>query len=231
MRLLVEESCEDLAVTAGDGDDAIVVNDDPAENNGKGKSRSRMKQPIMEVDDGGVRLQMMDVEIIPQRNNQGDHIEADTEVPTICHVDGLDNCTSEGMGAMNKGIQASWEARSFSVYDVALFIGLPTMGKIIEFAEDDMSMTKLAKIIMLCMAQHCVKVIKKLLDANNELDKLGLWLSLYAWMVMSGVMFPRTPYRATWSMQKYVEDIYRMGEYAWVNALWRAFVEAMEEMQ
>jgi len=53
---------------------------------------------------------------------------------------------------MNKGIQASWEARSFSVYDVALFTGLLTMGKIMEFAKDDMSMTKLARMIMLRMA-------------------------------------------------------------------------------
>ncbi|KAJ8439202.1 hypothetical protein Cgig2_003415 [Carnegiea gigantea] len=38
--------------------------------------------------------------------------------------------------------------------------------------------------------------MKKLLDANKEPEKVGLWLSLYAWMVMSGVMFPRTLYRA-----------------------------------
>ncbi|KAJ8425386.1 hypothetical protein Cgig2_018475 [Carnegiea gigantea] len=117
----------------------------------------------------------------------------------------------------------------FSVYDVALFTGLPMIGKVFEFGEDDLSTTELARMVRLRIAQyvteksdnlkskkgrkrpvfrHYIKVMKKLLDANKELEKLGLWLSLYAWRVMSGVMFPRTPYGAAWSVQKYIEDVW-----------------------
>jgi len=48
--------------------------------------------------------------------------------------------------------------------------------------------------------RNYIKVIKKLLDANKEPEKLELWLRLYAWRVISGVMFPRTPYGAAWSV-------------------------------
>ncbi|KAJ8435238.1 hypothetical protein Cgig2_015641 [Carnegiea gigantea] len=95
----------------------------------------------------------------------------------------------------------------FLVYDVAWFTGLPVTIKIVEL------------------------VMKKLLDANKEPKKLGLWLSLYAWRVMSGVMFPRTPYGAAWSVQKYMEDVRGMGEYASAETMWRVLVEAIEEMQ
>ncbi|KAJ8420497.1 hypothetical protein Cgig2_006807 [Carnegiea gigantea] len=73
--------------------------------------------------------------------------------------------------------------------------------------------------------------MKKLLDANKEPEKPELWLSLYAWRVMSGVVFPRTPYKAAWSVQKYMEDVHGMGEYAWAEAVWHVLVKAIEEMQ
>jgi len=44
--------------------------------------------------------------------------------------------------------------------------------------------------------RNYIKMTKKLLDVNKEPEKLGLWLSLYTWRVISGVMFPRTPYEA-----------------------------------
>ncbi|KAJ8433148.1 hypothetical protein Cgig2_007112 [Carnegiea gigantea] len=140
----------------------------------------------------------------------------------------------------------------FSVYDVSFFIGLPVMGKIVEFAEGDFSTTDIARMVWQRMAQYVteksdklkrekgnkkpvfrnyIKVMKKLLDANNEPEKMELWLSLYAWMVMSGLMFPRTPYRAAWSVQTYMQDIHGLGEYAWAEAVWRVLVEAVEEMQ
>ncbi|KAJ8440453.1 hypothetical protein Cgig2_013612 [Carnegiea gigantea] len=102
----------------------------------------------------------------------------------------------------------------FSMYDVAFFTSLSVTGKRVEFGEDDLSATELARMVRLCMAQYIteksdklkrekgskklvfrnyIKVMKKLLDANKELEKLGLWLSLCTWMAMSGVMFPRTP--------------------------------------
>ncbi|KAJ8425651.1 LOW QUALITY PROTEIN: hypothetical protein Cgig2_011318 [Carnegiea gigantea] len=79
--------------------------------------------------------------------------------------------------------------------------------------------------------KNYIKAMKKLLDANKELEKRGLWLSLYTWRAMSGLMFLRTPYGATWSVQKYIEDVRRMGEYAWAEAVWHVPVEAIEQMQ
>ncbi|KAJ8444430.1 hypothetical protein Cgig2_005952 [Carnegiea gigantea] len=118
----------------------------------------------------------------------------------------------------------------------------------VEFGEDDLSATELVRMVRLRMAQYVaeksgklkmekgskkpvfrnyLKVVNKLLDANKEPEKLGLWLSLYAWMVMSGVMFLRTPYGVAWSVHTYIEDIRGWGEYAWAEAVWRLLVEAL----
>ncbi|KAJ8425902.1 hypothetical protein Cgig2_012670 [Carnegiea gigantea] len=97
----------------------------------------------------------------------------------------------------------------FSVYEVALFIGLPVTGKVVEFGEDDLSTTELERMVRLPMAYYVteksdnlkgkkgrkrpvfrnyIKVMKKLLDANKELEKLGLWLSLYdAFQLVEGI--------------------------------------------
>ncbi|KAJ8435883.1 hypothetical protein Cgig2_010916 [Carnegiea gigantea] len=87
----------------------------------------------------------------------------------------------------------------FSVYDIALFTGLPVTGKRVEFDEDDLCSTELARMVGLRMAQYVteksdnlnsekgrkkpvfrnyIKVMKKLMDTNKEPEKLGLWLSL-----------------------------------------------------
>ncbi|KAJ8437820.1 hypothetical protein Cgig2_013436 [Carnegiea gigantea] len=127
----------------------------------------------------------------------------------------------------------------FSVYDVAFFIGLPVTGKIVEFAEGDFLTTDIARMYVTEKSdklkrekgskkpvfKNYIKVMKQLLDANNEPEKVELWLSLYAWMVMSGLMFPRTPYGAAWS------DVRGLGKYAWAEAVWCLLIEAVEEMQ
>ena len=140
----------------------------------------------------------------------------------------------------------------FSVYDVALFTNLPVTGIRVKFGEDDLSMTELAGMVRLHMVEYVtkksdklkrekgskkpvlrnhIKVIKKLLDANKEPEKLGLWLRLYAWMVMSGVMFPKISYGAAWSAEKYMDDVHGMGEYDWVKVVWHVLIEGVEEMQ
>jgi len=47
--------------------------------------------------------------------------------------------------------------------------------------------------------RHCIKVMRKLCEANRGQEQVGLWLwlQLFAWMVISGLFFPRTPYGAT----------------------------------
>jgi len=81
------------------------------------------------------------------------------------------------------------------------------------------------------MFRNYIKVMKKLLNANKEPEKLGLWLSLYAWRVMSEVMSPGTLFEAEWSMQKYMVNFCGMGKYAWAEVVWRVLIEAIEEMQ
>ena len=55
----------------------------------------------------------------------------------------------------------------FSVYDVTLFIGLPVTGKIVEFGEDDFSMTELARMVCLRMTQYVTE------KSNNQKSEKG----------------------------------------------------------
>ncbi|KAJ8422013.1 hypothetical protein Cgig2_021320 [Carnegiea gigantea] len=117
--------------------------------------------------------------------------------------------------ALFTGLLAIRKIVEFAKNDMSMI----KLAKIAEFAKNDMSMTKLAKMVRLHMPQYAteksdklkrekeskkpvfrsyIKIMKKLLDANKEPDKLGLWLILYSWIVMSGAMFLRTPYGAVW---------------------------------
>jgi len=62
-------------------------------------------------------------------------------------------------------------------------------------------------------------------------DQVGVWIKMYAFMVFSGVLFPRTPYGAAWNVLQYVEEIDTSGEYAWAEAMWRMVVETIEDTQ
>ncbi|KAJ8429004.1 hypothetical protein Cgig2_025671 [Carnegiea gigantea] len=71
----------------------------------------------------------------------------------------------------------------FFVSNVAFFTGLPVTGKIMEFGEDDLSMTELVRMYITDKSdklkrekgskkpvfRNYIKVMKKLLDANKEL--------------------------------------------------------------
>ena len=50
----------------------------------------------------------------------------------------------------------------FSMYDVTFFIGLPVMGKIVEFAEGDFSTTDIARMVRQRMAQYVTEKSDKL---------------------------------------------------------------------
>ncbi|KAJ8439442.1 hypothetical protein Cgig2_021556 [Carnegiea gigantea] len=254
--LLVDDSGEDVRVFGSDGDDAIDADADSGDGSGKGKSRKRRRQPIMEGRRS--RRKAAGDGFMFDKDRRGVRATVPVSVRGRCTLEKiykfnktLETHQREAIEGMilkpileyrpfsmqresTTALVKAWVPRrkafrltgrfvSFSVYDVAFFTGLPVTGKRVEFREDDFSMTKLAR--------SYIKVMKKLLDANREPEKLGLWLSLYAWVVMSGVMFPRTPYGTAWSVQAYMEDVRRLRKYAWAKAMWRIFMEAAEEMQ
>jgi len=79
--------------------------------------------------------------------------------------------------------------------------------------------------------KNYVNVMMELCEENAEEDRVGIWLRLYAFIVLSGVFFPRTPYGAAWSLLRYVDDVDGMGQYAWVEAIWQMVVESIEDTQ
>jgi len=92
-----------------------------------------------------------------------------------------------------KGFRLAGRLAPFSIYDMDLFTGLTS--KRVEFGEDDLYTTELARMVCLHIAEYVIeksdnlksekgrkkpvfrnyiKVMKKLLDANKEPEKLGL---------------------------------------------------------
>ncbi|KAJ8435634.1 hypothetical protein Cgig2_000300 [Carnegiea gigantea] len=55
-----------------------------------------------------------------------------------------------------------------------------------------------------------VSVIVALCDENNGDYHVGIWVKIYAFVILSGVLFPRTPYEAAWGMLHYTENIQQM---------------------
>ncbi|KAJ8451316.1 hypothetical protein Cgig2_014088 [Carnegiea gigantea] len=123
---------------------------------------------------------------------------------------------------------------SFSVFDVALLTGLPAPGRIVRLDGDEVT-TDVGEMARGRMAEwereemvtrlpgrsgkkrrffrNYVSDMVALYEENNDDDRVGLWVRIYAFMIMSGVLFPHTPYGAAWGMLQYIEDIDRMGEY------------------
>ncbi|KAJ8427742.1 hypothetical protein Cgig2_021069 [Carnegiea gigantea] len=69
-------------------------------------------------------------------------------------------------------------------------------------------------------SDNSTPLTRELCEENNEDEQVGLWLRLYVFMVLSGVLFPRTLYEAAWSMLHYVDDVTGMADYARAEAVW-----------
>ena len=48
--------------------------------------------------------------------------------------------------------------------------------------------------------QHYIKVTKKMCKANQGKDQVRLWLKLFCWMVMSGLLFFHILYGTAWGV-------------------------------
>ena len=113
------------------------------------------------------------------------------------------------------------------MFDVVLMTGLPGSGRKVELDGKEVSI-EVGDMIRRRMDEwereemarrvpgkfgkkrhffrHCLNVMIELCDENVEADQL-VWLELYAFIILSGVLFPRTPYGATWSVLRYVDDV------------------------
>ncbi|KAJ8432891.1 LOW QUALITY PROTEIN: hypothetical protein Cgig2_014478 [Carnegiea gigantea] len=137
----------------------------------------------------------------------------------------------------------------FSVYDVALFTGLPATGRVIELNGDEMS-TEVGDMVRERMNewereemvsrmpgrlgkkrhffQNYVSAMVALCDENNTDDRVGVWVKIYAF---SGVLFPCTLYGVGWGMLHYTENIKQMRQYNWAEVVWRVVVATIEDTQ
>ncbi|KAJ8428681.1 LOW QUALITY PROTEIN: hypothetical protein Cgig2_006355 [Carnegiea gigantea] len=82
-----------------------------------------------------------------------------------------------------------------------------------------------------CFFKHYGNVMSELYEENAEKDRVGIWLRPYAFIILSGMFFPRTPYGAAWSLIQYANDVEGIGQYAWAEAIWRVVVDTIEDTQ
>jgi len=57
--------------------------------------------------------------------------------------------------------------------------------------------------------RNYIKVMRKLCKANKVEEQVGLWLQLFAWMVMTNerIVFSKDTVRSSMGVEKYVEDV------------------------
>jgi len=140
----------------------------------------------------------------------------------------------------------------FPVFDVALMTGLPAVGQQVNFKEDTAG-TKLGNFVRQRVQEAKQEELKRrkaragtkdnrvyknfivamvyLCEQNDGEEQLQIWLKLYTWFVMSGMLFPRGVYVAAWELERYANDVEGLARYAWAEAVWRYPVDAIEDMQ
>ncbi|KAJ8427790.1 hypothetical protein Cgig2_032849 [Carnegiea gigantea] len=195
---MVDKSRDAIEGSGSKGDGAEEVHVGRVEGSGKRKSRKRRREPTVE----GRRR---------RRKAAGDGFMFDKEGRGLRGVvlvsTELTAARVKVWVPQRKAFRLAGWLVPFSIYDVALS-GLPVTGKIVEFGGDNLSTTKLARTIHLCMAQYVT--VK---SDNLKSEKGG----------------KRPVFRNY--MKKYMKDVRRMGKYAWAEAMWCVLVEAIEEIQ
>ena len=76
-----------------------------------------------------------------------------------------------------------------------------------------------------------MSAIVVLCEENIADDCVLMWIKIYAFTVLSGVLFPRAPYGARWGMLHYTENIQQIGPYNWAETVWRVIVETTVDTQ
>jgi len=115
-----------------------------------------------------------------------------------------------------KGFKLAGRVVPFSIFDGALYTGLPMMGEVVTFGDEGVC-SKLGGLVRELMAKyvveekrmklmqdkggqkpkvfrHYIKVMKRLCKANQGQHEVELSLKLFCWMVMSALFFPHAPY-------------------------------------
>ncbi|KAJ8428809.1 hypothetical protein Cgig2_028014 [Carnegiea gigantea] len=158
-----------------------------------------------------------------------------------------------GVGAWDrrrKAFRIAGREVRFTVFDVVLFTGLPGTRKKVELDREEVS-TEVGDMVRARMGEwerkemarrvprksgkkrrffkHYVNVMMELCEENAQEDRVGIWLRLYAFIVLSGVLFPRSPYGGAWSLLRYVDDVEGIGQYAWADAVWQVVVDSIED--
>ena len=125
------------------------------------------------------------------------------------------------------------------MYDVALLTGLPATGKHVTF-DQGKGACEVEDVMKAAMDDHITRerarrrtgradmrlyrnyvlVIIELCKQNNTPERLGMFTKLYALLVMSGLLFPRTAGGAMWELIRMIEDVRGMAEYNWSQAVW-----------
>ncbi|KAJ8425359.1 hypothetical protein Cgig2_032875 [Carnegiea gigantea] len=133
---MVSESCEAVGGSSSEGDDAEEIHADSTEGSGKRKSQKRRRELTVE----GRRC---------RQKAAGDGFMFDKERRSLRGVVPISELTAALVKAWvprREALRLAGRLVPFSIYDVALFTGLPVAGKIVEFGEDDLCTIELARM-------------------------------------------------------------------------------------
>ena len=70
-----------------------------------------------------------------------------------------------------------------------------------------------------------------LVNGLNGEDQVGIFLKLYSWLVLNSVLIPWSPYRVNSYMLGYIDIPKTLGQYMWVDAVWRDDVQTLKNKQ
>mgnify|MGYP001037933063 CR=1 FL=1 len=65
-----------------------------------------------------------------------------------------------------------------------------------------------------------MSVLLEFCRVNNIVEKVALFKKLYMLLVVSELLFPRCAGGVPWDLVHIMEDVDRVGEYNWSEAVW-----------
>jgi hypothetical protein len=150
-------------------------------------------------------------------------------------------CNIEASGRMLEVMLATWNADErafqvgdklipFTLYDVALILGLPVMGEPIDCNKSHAGVSLVETLLVTHFKTAWLERTKLVTLLTKPSIKVSDRVRLYMALVLSYFLFPTTNKKVTTNLLSLLDDIPKLGSYAWGKAVYEYLVGGLNRI-
>ena len=150
-------------------------------------------------------------------------------------------CNIEASGRMLEVMLATWNAGErafqvgdklipFTLYDVALILGLPVMGEPIDCNKSHAGVSLVETLLVTHFKTAWLERTKMVTLLTKPSIKVSDRVRLYMALVLSYFLFPTTNKKVTTNLLPLLDDIPKLGSYAWGKAVYEYLVSGLNRV-